>query len=97
MTTSELYQEHFECVCGIHLITLERFGDDTDTDIVFWEQPYYSGGKLREYFRRLWAALRNKRYMIYNIILSQGDAKRLARMLLEVTESEEWTETHIIL
>jgi len=89
MTTNELYQEHFECVCGVHLITLERFGDDTDVDIVLWEQPYYSGSRIREYFRRLWAALRNKRYMIYNIILSQDDAKRLAIALLDVMEREK--------
>lgn len=89
----ELEREHYQCVCGIHLITLERFSDDTDVDIIFWEEKYYTESILKEYFKRLWSAIANKRYMIYNIILTKEDAKRLADSLLSVGVDAKNSET----
>ena len=80
----ELNVKSFSCVCGIHLITVDRYDDDTDINISFWDDAYCSYGKVHKYFSRLWDAISNKKYLIYNLILTADDAKRLAETLDKV-------------
>ena len=71
-------------MCGCHIISVERFEDDEDVSIVFWEQPFYSlqsSYKIVSYFKRLWSAILGKEWMLYNIILGKDDTEKLREIL----------------
>ena len=79
-----LHKRQFECLCGGHLITIERFEDDKEVTIGFWEQTFYSlqaSYRIRHYFKRLWSAICGKNWMLYDIILSREDTERLRQSL----------------
>ena len=86
-----LKQRNFNCVCGCHIITIDRYEDDKDVSITLWEQPFYSlqpTYKIVSYFKRLWSAILGKEWMLYNIILSDEDANKLAEGISFVQKEE---------
>jgi hypothetical protein len=74
------------CVCGCGILVAEQFDDgdgDTDINLSYYEYAFsaYQHGRLWAYLRRLWAAICGKRYRLYDVIVTQEEYKKLARLL----------------
>ena len=80
-----------DCVCGCHLIRFTKFDDDDQIYMETYELSFYSkvSGKIRQYFQRMLSAICGKNYLLYDIVLSHEDAKKLARKLFRMTEIEQ--------
>ncbi len=82
---NNIIDEVFPCSCGIHLIRIRKFesGEDSDTFISFYEDAYYASqdSRIKLYFKRLWSALRGKRYLLFEVALTSGDVTKLSETL----------------
>jgi len=73
------------CVCGCGILVAEQYdGKDTDIDLAYYELGFgaYQSRTLG-YFRRLWAALLGRRYLLFDIIITEAEFKKLSTMLEE--------------
>ena len=82
---SNVIDDVFSCSCGIHLIRISKYdsGADSETFISFYEDAYYSSQKsgFKLYFKRLWDALRGKRYLLFELALTSTDVENLSKTL----------------
>ncbi len=93
MSSSDMVDKVFTCSCGIHLIriTSYKYESDSETFISFYEHSFYAmqESKVRNYLQRLWDALRGKRHLLFEIMLTPDEVKALINTLQEAANETE--------
>ena len=88
-------KEHtVKCKCGGHMITIDADTTEKFPDIYInlWYQAGIEDGRFLTRLKRMWDILTDNRIFLYDVLLSQKDAKELGEFLIRVNEENKWKE-----
>lgn len=77
-----------KCLCGCHVLVFSKFKGEEEIYLGVYENSFYSkqGGKVKDYFKRLWSAIRGKEFLLFDIVIEKEDSKCFNNLFEEKSE-----------